>query len=89
MGRRLALTILRSAIAATIVLLAVSVRADRRRSSGPLTVKKLDDSDLSPPVLLVVGGMHYRNALAASPLLSLLLLGWSALAWRRQHKAAN
>jgi hypothetical protein len=50
MNRRLAPTNLRSVIAATIVLLATSVQAGRGRPSGPLTLEKLDDSDLSSPV---------------------------------------
>jgi hypothetical protein len=50
---------------------------------------------VSPPhlrvaLLLMLGGMHYRMTLAVSALLSLVLLGWSALGWcRRKHNAAN
>jgi erythromycin esterase-like protein len=53
-------------------------------------LKHVSPPRLRLPLLLVLGAMHYRKALAASAVLSLVLLGWSALAWRRRtHKAAN
>ena len=51
-------------------------------------LKRVHPPELRLPVLLIVGGMHYRATLVASASL-LVGLGLSAVAWRRRKRSSS